>query len=106
MQNFRSSAAMVIDLHFFMKKIEMVKIYVYLHFIPRVIFSSTLLHAVTFLQFSTLMSLEDRLRESENFLMYGCNAGPPMAIPTVLCDIEPAVTGMVLCSSITVIATL
>ena len=34
-----------------------------------------------FYMFSTLMSLEDRLRLKKHFLMYGYNAGPPMAIP-------------------------
>ena len=34
---------------------------VYLYFTPPVIFSSIVLHAVTFHMFSTLMSLEDRL---------------------------------------------
>ena len=46
-----------------------------------------------FYMFSTLMSLEDRLRlKLKVKTMYGYNAGPPMAIPishstTVLCDI-------------------
>ena len=50
------------------------------------IFSSNFLHAVTFYMFSTLIFLEDRLRlklkvKTKNVLMYGYNAGPPMAIP-------------------------
>ena len=51
-------------------------------------FSSNFLHAVTFLHVLHLDVLRRQIEiETEShFLMYGYNAGPPMAIPTVLCD--------------------
>ena len=62
MQNFKSSTAMVIELHFFMKKMKMKSVY----FVPHacdifVFFCMQLL----FVMFSTLMSLEVSLK-SEN----------------------------------------
>ena len=58
--------------------------HVYLYFILRAIFHP--IKQLLFYMFSTLMSLEDRLRlkvnvKTEYFLIYGYNAGPPMAIP-------------------------
>ena len=76
--------------------------HIYLYFIPHVIFSSNFLHAVTFLP---VLHLDVLKRQSEieteskdyNILMYGCNAGQPMAIPiyTVLpyCVIGIAMVG-------------
>ena len=77
----KSSTTAVIELRFFTKKKKMKM--KNLHFISHVIFSSNFLHAVTFYKFSTLTSLEDRLRLKlkTKTNMYGCNAGPPMAIP-------------------------
>ena len=65
---------------------ESVKIMFYLYFIPGVIFSFYFLHTVTFLHvihFDVLRRQIEIETESENrnFLMYGYNAGPPMAIP-------------------------
>ena len=58
----------------------------YLYFIPGVTFSSNFLHAATFLH---VLHLDDIKRQIEietesknrNILMYGYNAGQPMAIP-------------------------
>ena len=77
-----SSTTTVIELHFFMKKKKKKKhedeeFLKYLYFIPHVTFSSNFLHAVIFLHVLHL----DVLRGLKYFLMYGYNAGPPMAIP-------------------------
>ena len=67
--------------------------HVYLYFIPHVIFSSHFLHAVTFFYlFSTLMSLEDRLRlklkvKTEISLCMAIMLDHPWQY-TVLCDIS------------------
>ena len=57
-------------------------------------FSSNILHAVTFLHVLHLDVLKRQIEietesKNSNILMYGYNAGQPMAIPiyTVLCDI-------------------
>ena len=62
MQNFKSSTTLVIELRFFMKKKKKMKMSIYLNSIPHVILSSNFLHAVIFFMFSTLISVEDRLR--------------------------------------------
>ena len=75
MPNFKSSTATVIELRFFMKK-KMKNL------IHHVTFSSHFLHAVTFLHVLHLDILRRQIEtetESKN-LMYGYNAGPPMAI--------------------------
>ena len=74
---------------------ESVKI---MFFIPCVIISYNVLHAVTFDMFFPLTSLELKLKvKTVNILMYGYNAGPPMAIPiyTVLpyCVIQEYISG-------------
>ena len=72
MQNFRSKAATDIELRFFMKKQKKqvnCENYVYLYFIPHVIFSSHFLHAVTFLPVLHLNVLRRQIEtetESEN----------------------------------------
>ena len=71
MQNFRSKTATDIELRFFMKKQKkkQMKNHVYLYFIPRVIFSSHFLHAVTFLPVLHLDALRRQIEtetESEN----------------------------------------
>ena len=65
---------------------ESVKIMFYLYFIPGVIFSFHFLHTVTFLHVLHLDVLKRQIEietesENRNLLMYGYNAGPPMAIP-------------------------
>ena len=83
---------------------ESVKNHVNLYFVPGVTFSSTFLHAVTFLHVLHLDVLKRQIEietesKNSNILMYGYNAGQPMAIPiyTVLpycvilvwCDMLP-----------------
>ena len=54
------------------------------YFIPRVIFSSNFLKQLLFLHVLHLDILGRQTEyetESENFLVYGYNAGTPMAIP-------------------------
>ena len=66
MQNFKSSTATVIELHFFMKM--KMKMY-YLYFIPHVTFSFSFLHAVTFLHVLHLDVLRGQIEieiESKN----------------------------------------
>ena len=80
MQNFKSSAVTVTELFLHEEEAEgdeeSVKI-VFTCIFYLVIFSSNFLHAVT-----TFMSLKVRLKvKTENILMHGYNAGPPMAIP-------------------------
>ena len=66
----------------------------YLYSIPGEIFSFCFLHTVTFLHVLQLDAINEIETESENgnLLMYGYNAGLPMAIPiytlytTILCD--------------------
>ena len=63
--------------------------HVYLYFIPGVTFSSNCLHAVTFLyvlHLDVLKRLNEIETESKNsiILMYGYNAGQPMAIPILM----------------------
>ena len=68
MQNFKSSTATVIELHFFMKKKMKMKMY-YLYFIPHVTFSFSFLHAVTFLHVLHLDVLRGQIEietESKN----------------------------------------
>ena len=65
---------------------ESVKIMFYLYFVPCVIISYNFLHAVTFwhvLHLDVIRSqIELKLKvKTVNILMYGYNAGPPMAIP-------------------------
>ena len=95
MQNFKSNTATVIELRFFMKKKKkqqkkkkMKNLWksclpvfhssseIFIHF----------LHAVTFLHVLHLDILRRQIEietesKNNNFLMYGYNAGPPMAIP-------------------------
>ena len=67
-----------------MKKMKIYENHIHLYFIPHVTFHPIFCMHLLSCMFSTLMSLEDRLRlklKVKNVLMYGYNAGPPMAIP-------------------------
>ena len=53
----------------------------YLHFIPHTTFSSIFLHAVSFLYVLHFNVIRRQIEIETESLMYGYNAGPPMAIP-------------------------
>ena len=56
--------------------------HVYLCFVPCEIFSYNFWQRLLFDMFSTLMSIDLKLKvKTEHFLTYGYNAGPPTAIP-------------------------
>ena len=65
---------------------ESVKIMFYLYFVPCVIISYNFLHAVTFCHVLHLNVIRSQIKlklkvKTVNILMYGYNAGQPMAIP-------------------------
>ena len=92
MQDFKSSTA---ELRFMkkMKKMKMKNLW-------KSLFHTLCDIFILFYMFSTLISLDDRLRlklKVKTKLMYGYNAGPPMAIP--ICTVLPyCVICMSLCT--------
>ena len=81
MQNFKSSATTVTLLH--EEDEETMKI-LFTCVSYLVMFSSIFLHAVTFLHVLRLDILRRQIEtesKDKNFLMYGYNTGPPIAIP-------------------------
>ena len=86
MQSFKFIGAMVSEICVFKRRRRICRNHIYLYFVSCVIFSYNFLHAVTFLHVLHLDVLRSQIElklkvKTENFLRYGYNAGPPMAIP-------------------------
>ena len=77
----------------------------YLYFLPHATFSSNFLHVVTFLHvlYFDILRRQIEIETESYFLMYGYNAGPPMAILiyTVLPYCVIHVHALVLCDTCT-----